>query len=84
MLKEGQYLRKKTELCNGVIRRHDGLETFLATDPNADMGRFDHAHIIGTVSDGQCDAVGYIVPYQQYDLNKWLSSPPSNKQIYKT
>jgi hypothetical protein len=39
-----------TDLCDGVIRCHDSLQSFQSTDAHSNMCRLDHRDIVGTVS----------------------------------
>jgi len=45
---------EESELCNGIIRRVDSLETLFTRNADANVSRLDHANIIGTISDGEC------------------------------
>lgn len=45
---------RKSHLTDGVVRRVDSLQTLFARNTNADVGRLDHADIVGTITNGEC------------------------------
>lgn len=53
------------KLGNTVIGSEHRLQTFLATDADADVGRLDHRHVVGTITDGQRN--GLFVLFYQVD-----------------
>ena len=44
----GTYLR------NRIIRRVDGLQTFLTRDTNTDIRSLDHTDVVGAVTNSEC------------------------------
>lgn len=41
---------QEPEPGDGKVRRHDSLHSFLARDSHADVGRLNHADVIGTIT----------------------------------
>lgn len=56
-----------SHLCDGVIRRVGGLHALVATDPHSDVSRLNHAHIVCTVPDRQCDGL-HVFLHHIHDL----------------
>ena len=50
---------EETELSDGEVGVVHGLPPFLAADAYADLRFLDHSHVVGTVSDGECDRFGH-------------------------
>jgi hypothetical protein len=48
-----QTQNEEAHLSDSVIRRVDGLKTFLSRDADSDIGRLDHRDVVGSVSDGE-------------------------------
>ena len=44
---------EEVKLADGKVGRHGGLGALEAGDADANIGRLDHRHIVGTISNGQ-------------------------------
>mmetsp|Transcript_31016 Transcript_31016/g.101116 ORF Transcript_31016/g.101116 Transcript_31016/m.101116 type:complete len:472 (-) Transcript_31016:1778-3193(-) len=55
-----QEALEKFELCKRKIGSHDRLHALLARNPDPDVRRLDHPHVVGAVPDGERRAAGVL------------------------
>lgn len=65
-----EKLLKEPELSNGKIGAACCLQAFDTADTNADMGRLNHGHIVGTIANGEQD--GLVVLFDEFDDERLL------------
>lgn len=61
------YAVSASHLCYGVIRGVGGLHALVAADPDSNVSRLDHPHVVGTVAYRQRDRL-HVLLHHVHDL----------------
>lgn len=72
---------QKSELTNGVVRRHDRLTSLFSCNTHANVGLLDHGNIIGTVANSKGKTIQSSL-HHVHDLGLLTRTNPAAKNSF--